>query len=96
MENFMNQDNWIHRSKNMLCQTCIWYVPKGIEPMANLGRCRKNAPTMDGFPVVFHDDWCGDHKLDESKVIHTDSSESQLDSTAVTALLNSNKTYEIS
>jgi hypothetical protein len=30
-------------------------------------RCRRHAPTMNGYPVVFEDDWCGDHKLDENK-----------------------------
>lgn len=34
-----------------------------------IGRCRKHAPTMDGFPVVFPGDWCGDHKFDEEKII---------------------------
>lgn len=33
-----------------------------------LGRCRKHAPTMNGFPAVFDTDWCGDHKLDENKI----------------------------
>jgi len=33
-----------------------------------VGRCRRHAPTMNGYPVVFEDDWCGDHKLDETKV----------------------------
>ena len=33
-----------------------------------LGRCRRRAPTMNGYPVVYMTDWCGDHKLDESKV----------------------------
>jgi hypothetical protein len=33
-----------------------------------LGRCRRHAPTMNGFPVVFAADWCGDHRLDENKV----------------------------
>jgi Pyruvate/2-oxoacid:ferredoxin oxidoreductase delta subunit len=33
-----------------------------------IGRCRRHAPTMNGYPVVFEDDWCGDHKLDETKV----------------------------
>ncbi len=31
------------------------------------GRCRRHAPTMQGYPVVFGHDWCGDHKLDENK-----------------------------
>lgn len=33
-----------------------------------IGRCRRHAPTMNGFPVVFASDFCGDHKLDENKV----------------------------
>jgi len=33
-----------------------------------LGRCRRNAPTMKGFPAVFQGDWCGEHKLDGSKI----------------------------
>ncbi|MBC8158969.1 MAG: hypothetical protein H8E94_06530 [Alphaproteobacteria bacterium] len=31
------------------------------------GRCRRHAPTMQGYPAVFGNDWCGDHKLDENK-----------------------------
>jgi hypothetical protein len=34
----------------------------------DLGRCRRHAPTMNGWPVVFVNDWCGDHKLDEEKI----------------------------
>jgi len=45
--------------------------PKGegetIEPLRLIGRCRRHAPTMTGYPVVFEDDWCGDHKIDENK-----------------------------
>jgi hypothetical protein len=33
-----------------------------------IGRCRRHAPTMNGYPVVFQEDWCGDHKLDETKI----------------------------
>ena len=57
------QDNWMHRHENMLCQTCMWYVPKG-----SLGRCRRRCPSMNGWPVMFPSDWCGDHKLDETKI----------------------------
>lgn len=34
----------------------------------NLGRCRRHAPTMSGFPAVFQGDWCGDHKLNENSL----------------------------
>lgn len=34
----------------------------------DLGRCRRHAPTMSGYPVVMPTDWCGDHKLDENRI----------------------------
>jgi len=61
-------DPWVHRSKGMSCSTCMWYVAKKNEKgETKLGRCRRHAPTMNGYPVVFPNDWCGDHKLDENK-----------------------------
>ena len=70
----MSGDNWQHRSRSMLCVTCMWWVEKPNEKnrdpkeLPRLGRCRKRAPTLDGWPAVFQTDWCGDHKLDEGKV----------------------------
>ena len=62
------KDNWKHRSAGMKCCTCMWFVPKTDETiMKAIGRCRKHAPTMDGFPAVYTTDWCGDHKIDEGK-----------------------------
>jgi hypothetical protein len=63
-------DPWRHRSKGMRCKTCMFFVPKVGEDRAtyDLGRCRRHAPTMGGFPVVFVNDWCGDHRIDENKV----------------------------
>ena len=61
-----NNDPWAHRGSGMKCSTCIWYVPK--VPVQDLGRCRRHAPTMNGYPAVFSTDWCGDHKLDETKL----------------------------
>ena len=66
-------DPWIHRSEGMRCKTCIWFVPKianaKLDPMSyDLGRCRRHAPTMGGYPVVFVNDWCGDHRIDENKI----------------------------
>lgn len=60
----MPTDNWEHRSANMRCGTCMHFSPKA----GDLGRCRKHAPTLDGWPAVFKTDWCGDHKLDEEKL----------------------------
>jgi hypothetical protein len=59
------QDPWKHRTQSMRCNTCLWYVSKSN----GVGRCRRHSPTMSGYPVVFGDkDWCGDHKLSETKV----------------------------
>lgn len=63
------EDNWKHRSAGMRCSTCMWYAAKERkEGQTALGRCRRHAPTMNGFPAVFEGDWCGDHKLDENKL----------------------------
>ena len=51
----MNNDPWKHRSTGI-----------DGEKASKLGRCRRHAPTMSVYPVVFRDDWCGDHKLDEN------------------------------
>ena len=65
----MSNDPWKHRSKGMCCATCMWYVKKvSDESKVEIGRCRKNAPTMNGYPAVFPTDWCGAHKLDETKL----------------------------
>ena len=74
-------DPWIHRTQGMRCKTCIWFVPKVTimvgamegaidmpNPVYNVGRCRRHAPTMGGYPVVFVTDWCGDHRIDENRL----------------------------
>jgi hypothetical protein len=45
------------------CETCMYYVQRQslTQPV---GRCRRNAPTMEGFPIVCPADWCGEHTLD--------------------------------
>lgn len=65
-------DNWENRSYGMICRTCIYFVEKTprdsqVRDVA-IGRCRRNAPTMRGWPVMFSSDWCGAHKLDENKI----------------------------
>lgn len=67
---FNIKDPWAHRSLGMRCATCMWFVAKGLPYLgkAQMGRCRRHAPTMNGYPVVFANDWCGDHKLDEEKI----------------------------
>lgn len=44
------------------------YPAKTVTVRPKLGRCRRHAPTMSGYPVVFPSDWCGEHKLDETKL----------------------------
>jgi len=69
-------DPWAHRATSMRCNTCMWFVTKRPSELGNvanaergyLGRCRRHAPTMSGYPAVFETDWCGDHKLDENKI----------------------------
>lgn len=68
-------DNWKHRNRGMQCRTCMWFAakvseenPDGSVDAITVGRCRRHAPTMNGYPVVFLSDWCGDHKLDETKI----------------------------
>jgi hypothetical protein len=64
-------DPWAHRSDNMRCKTCMWFVPKvaAERDAYDLGRCRRHAPDIGGYPVVMVNDWCGDHRLDENKYL---------------------------
>lgn len=55
------EDKWADKS-TFTCQTCMFFVPRGI-----IGRCRRRAPSIQGWPVVHPTDWCGDHKVDEDK-----------------------------
>lgn len=57
-----NLTNWTHRNEQMRCRTCMWFVLK----TNGLGRCRRHAPTLGGWPVMFREDWCGDHKLSDN------------------------------
>ena len=61
-------DNWVHRSRGMRCKTCLYFVRKLNE--GELGRCRRHSPRPEGggWHAVLSTDWCGDHKLDGTKV----------------------------
>jgi hypothetical protein len=63
-------DPWKHRSSGMRCKTCMFFVDKvrGEGSNSPIGRCRRHSPAMNGYPVVYLDDWCGDHKVDENKI----------------------------
>jgi hypothetical protein len=45
------------------CKRCMFYVPR---PGDLVGRCRRHAPTMQGWPVMRPENWCGDYKLNET------------------------------
>ena len=69
-------DNWRGRNVGMRCRTCMWWVEKRPAfadtlktetAAARLGRCRRRAPTLNGWPAVYETDWCGDYKIDEAK-----------------------------
>lgn len=60
----LTKDNWQSRSQEMRCQTCMFFIQK----LGGIGRCRRHSPTMNGYPAVYSDDWCGDHKIDENKL----------------------------
>lgn len=65
-------DNWKHRSVSMLCGKCMYWVEKPLSKLATpdvvpIGRCRRRAPELGGWPAVYANDWCGDHKIDEEK-----------------------------
>ena len=72
----MSSDPWVHRSAGMRCSSCVWFLKKAREPKdaqnpqsdIEVGRCRRHAPSMGGYPVVYTTDWCGDHRIDENKV----------------------------
>ena len=44
------------------CDTCHWF--EGYrEDELELGECHNNSPTtIGGFPQVYPDNWCGDHR----------------------------------
>lgn len=63
------KDPWKHRSAGMSCKTCMFGVFGRSDPdsaTGSLGRCRRHAPTMGGYPAIYESDWCGDHKLEKS------------------------------
>ena len=70
-------DKWKDRATTMRCISCMFFAPKtptmahegDEDPPTIIGRCRRHAPTMNGYPVVYPKDWCGDHKLNENAIL---------------------------
>ena len=65
-------DCWKGRSKEMICKTCMFFVGKGkvSREKGMIGRCRRRAPSMNGFPVVWERDWCGVLNISAISAIH--------------------------
>lgn len=59
-----NKPMWENREEDAYCKNCVWFMSK----MNGLGRCRRHAPTIIGFPQVFENDICGDIRLDDRKI----------------------------
>lgn len=45
------------------CETCTYSFGEGA-----VGQCRRHAPGPAGFPVIFDNGWCGDHRMDPTRV----------------------------
>ncbi len=43
------------------CDTCHWFEGDRDNDCL-LGQCRYDSPSMGGFPSVYPDNWCGDHR----------------------------------
>lgn len=67
-----NRDPWRDREIQMKCTRCMWFIEKvptqGPTNPRIVGRCRRHAPTVGGFPVVYGNDWCGDHRVNEETI----------------------------
>jgi hypothetical protein len=59
-ENTVDMDNWSHRDISMRCDSCMWF---SLKEGSVADRCRRHAPTMNGYPAIYSSDWCGDHKI---------------------------------
>ncbi len=53
--------------KDRKCDTCWWYGEKREDNVLTIaGKCRRHAPTIEGFPIVLATDIaCGDYKIRE-------------------------------
>jgi hypothetical protein len=62
----MPADPWANRA-TFVCRTCMFFNPSrpvsGFKPEELIGRCRRHAPTSNGYPPVYPNEWCGDHKM---------------------------------
>lgn len=57
------RDPWRRRPRSMQCTTCIWYA----KDQADIGRCHRYPPaTKHAYTAVAGNDWCGEHKPDET------------------------------
>jgi len=57
------------RNKELvMCANCIYFEPiEDNRGFIQIGLCRRNAPTIAGFPRQEPDDECGEGKVDENR-----------------------------
>ena len=56
--------------EQMRCGNCVWWAAEQVRTNAGAqngpaGRCRRHAPTANGWPGVRVDECCGEHKRNE-------------------------------
>lgn len=53
---------WEHPEKFRVCGACVYFLLKNEDN--GLGLCRRHAPnSINGFPYITKNDWCGDHRI---------------------------------
>lgn len=62
------EDRSLVQGDGIQCRTCLYFeIEEGNE--RGVGRCRRHAPTLGGFPIVLQEDWCGDYEPDANKAV---------------------------
>ena len=64
---------WSKYHRYRTCKTCKYFIeedPVDVERTYTIvGRCRRHAPVSGvGYPEVYPNEGCGDHKVDENRV----------------------------
>lgn len=49
-----------------VCQTCRYVDVVIVDDTDPTSICRRHPPTGGEWPVVFDDDWCGEHEPEET------------------------------
>ena len=62
-------DKW-DRKTNFSCDSCMFLVPRGqlLTSGKEVCNCKRHPPVKGEYPIVFKDDWCGEHKIGSNPV----------------------------